>query len=196
MSVTDDNMKKVIMANCMSHDKDLINTADMDDEKTYAACAMQYKKMKADIDEEDENGLTEKQKKLPKALRDAILKKQSQGSHHTDKEKKKKKKKKMSYSSLWENIRKKKKRMGKNYRPAKPGDKGRPTQEALRRAQGNPDPMKHYFKTKKEALDDAKKLGLEGFHTHKTEDGETLYMAGPDHKTFMKKHKEIMKKKK
>ena len=27
---------------------------------------------------------------------------------------------------LWENIRKKRERMGKNYKPAKPGDKGRP----------------------------------------------------------------------
>ena len=45
--------------------------------------------------------------------------------------------------------------MGKNYRPAKPGDKGRPTQEALKRAQGAPDVMKHYFKTKEEALKDA-----------------------------------------
>lgn len=27
---------------------------------------------------------------------------------------------------LWDNIRKKKERMGKHYRPAKPGDKGRP----------------------------------------------------------------------
>jgi len=193
MSVIDENMEKVFMAHCMSHDKDLINTADMDDEKTYAACAMQYKKMKAEVEEEDENGLTEKQKKLPKALRDVILKRQSKSSYHTEKEKKKKKK--TSYSSLWENIRNKKKRMGKNYRPAKPGDKGRPTQKALKRAQGNPDPMKHYFKTKKEALDDAKKLGLEGFHTHKTEDGETLYMAGPDHETFMKKHKEVLKMK-
>jgi hypothetical protein len=30
---------------------------------------------------------------------------------------------------LWENIRKKRERMGKNYKPAKPGDKGRPDPE-------------------------------------------------------------------
>jgi hypothetical protein len=30
---------------------------------------------------------------------------------------------------LWENIRKKRERMGKNYKPAKPGDKGRPESE-------------------------------------------------------------------
>ena len=37
-------------------------------------------------------------------------------------------------ASLWENIRKKKQREGKNYRPAKPGDKDRPTPEALKKA--------------------------------------------------------------
>ena len=41
----------------------------------------------------------------------------------------------MAPASLWENIRKKKLREGKNYRPAKPGDKDRPTPEALKRAQ-------------------------------------------------------------
>ena len=42
----------------------------------------------------------------------------------------------VNVASLWENIRKKKEREGKNYRPAKPGDKDRPSQEALKRAQG------------------------------------------------------------
>ena len=36
---------------------------------------------------------------------------------------------------LWENIRDKKRRMGKNYKPAKPGDKDRPSKEALEKAQ-------------------------------------------------------------
>jgi hypothetical protein len=36
---------------------------------------------------------------------------------------------------LWYNIQQKKKRMGKNYRPAKPGSKDRPTPEALKKAQ-------------------------------------------------------------
>jgi len=36
---------------------------------------------------------------------------------------------------LWYNIQQKKKRMGKNYRPAKPGSPDRPSQEALKRAQ-------------------------------------------------------------
>ena len=37
---------------------------------------------------------------------------------------------------LWDNIREKKKRMGKNYKPAKPGDKDRPEPEAWKKAQG------------------------------------------------------------
>jgi len=38
---------------------------------------------------------------------------------------------------LWENIRRKKKREGKNYKPAKPGDKDRPSPEAWKKAQGS-----------------------------------------------------------
>ena len=37
-------------------------------------------------------------------------------------------------ASLWENIRKKKEKMGKNYKPAKPGDKDRPSKDAWKRA--------------------------------------------------------------
>jgi len=38
-------------------------------------------------------------------------------------------------NGLWYNIQQKKKRMGKNYRPAPKGSKDRPTQEALKKAQ-------------------------------------------------------------
>lgn len=38
---------------------------------------------------------------------------------------------------LWYNIQQKKKRMGKNYRPAPEGSKDRPTQEALKKAQAS-----------------------------------------------------------
>ncbi len=41
-------------------------------------------------------------------------------------------------ASLWENIRKKKLREGKNYKPAKPGDKDRPNKDAWDRAKGEP----------------------------------------------------------
>lgn len=36
---------------------------------------------------------------------------------------------------LWENIKRKKERLGKNYKPAKPGDKDRPSQKAWEKAQ-------------------------------------------------------------
>lgn len=38
---------------------------------------------------------------------------------------------------LWHNIQKKKDRLGKNYKPAKPGDKDYPKQDALKKAQAN-----------------------------------------------------------
>ena len=37
-------------------------------------------------------------------------------------------------AGLWENIQKKKKRMGKNYKAAKPGDKDRPNKKAWEKA--------------------------------------------------------------
>jgi hypothetical protein len=41
----------------------------------------------------------------------------------------------VSTSSLWENIRNKKKKLGKNYKPAKPGDKDRPDPKSWKKAQ-------------------------------------------------------------
>lgn len=40
-----------------------------------------------------------------------------------------------SKQGLWDNIRKKKKREGKNYKPAKPGDKDRPDSDSWKKAQ-------------------------------------------------------------
>ena len=60
-----------------------------------------------------------------------------------------------------------------------------------KKSYGSPDVSKHYFKTEEEAKKDAQKMGLKGIHTHKTEDGKTLYMAGPNHEAFMKRHEEI-----
>ena len=58
------------------------------------------------------------------------------------------------------------------------------------------DPMDHSFPTAKEAMKDAKKLGLQGVHMHKGKDGKPVYMPGKSHDEFMKCHKEIMKEKK
>ena len=40
-----------------------------------------------------------------------------------------------SQRGLWDNIREKKKKMGKNYKPAQPGSKDRPDQESWKKAQ-------------------------------------------------------------
>ena len=162
-------------------------------------------------------------------------------------------------ASLWENIRKKKEREGKNYRPAKPGDKDRPSQEALKRAQGafkykdpvsgelfyferrgnykkngrmlsfvskadlsepnpvceDPEPKKKdtsfvgkhqvtapptmtwqgatakelskdVFDNPGEAMERAKRLGLDDVHSHKSKDGKNVFMPGKDHSDYMK----------
>jgi len=88
--------------------------------------------------DESESALTEKQKKLPKAIQQSIKKKQ--GDKPKDSEDKKEGKEKTEEESdakkgLWENIRDKKKREGKNYKPAKPGDKDYPDPKALKKAQ-------------------------------------------------------------
>ena len=60
---------------------------------------------------------------------------------------------------LWENIRKKKEREGKNYKPAKKGDKDRPSKEAWDRAKSEP------TEKQKKALDKNKdgKISKEDF---------------------------------
>jgi len=62
-------------------------------------------------------------------------------------------------ASLWENIRKKKEREGKNYKPAKKGDKDRPSKEAWDRAKSEPS------EKQKKALDKNKdgKISKEDF---------------------------------
>jgi len=61
---------------------------------------------------------------------------------------------------LWHNIREKKKREGKNYRPAKPGDKDRPSPDAYKKAQ----------KKKKEAKAEHGQKEGEKFKPHKMYD--------------------------
>lgn len=125
---------KSFMTICATDDKSLVNTKDMDDKDTMSACAMQYDKMRPVMNEVSESGLTEKQKKLPPALQKAILKKiKEDGKPEENKEEEEKKSD--AKHGLWHNIKMKKERMGKNYRPAKPGDKDRPSKKALEKAQ-------------------------------------------------------------
>lgn len=60
---------------------------------------------------------------------------------------------------------------------------------------GSPDPIEHYFDSMEKAMEDAENMGLKGVHTHKSEDGKIMYMAGPNHEAFMNRHKEIIKEK-
>lgn len=58
------------------------------------------------------------------------------------------------------------------------------------------DPRAHMYKSKKQAEEKAKEMGLKGFHVHEMKDGDIMFMPGPNHKAFLKKHKEILKNKK
>jgi len=97
---------------------------------------------------------------------------------------------------LWENIRKKKEREGKKYKPAKPGDPDRPDPESYKKAQESvahkAGPMQDYVFDSKEAAEKmAEKIGLSGVHSHKSGDNKTLWMPGKNMKEFQtwyKKH--------
>ena len=88
---------------------------------------------------------------------------------------------------LWENIRKKKEREGKKYRPAKPGDPDRPDPDAWKKAQSKDKagPMQDYvFESKEAAEKMAEKIGLSGVHSHKSGDNKTLWMPGKNMEEF------------
>ena len=84
---------------------------------------------------DESEALTDKQKKLPKAIQESIKKKNGQKSDDDDDDDKEGEEESDAKKGLWENIRDKKKREGKNYRPAKPGDKDYPDPKALKKAQ-------------------------------------------------------------
>ena len=95
--------------------------------------------------DESVSELTEQQKKLPDAIKKAILKKKGGNSKEEKKSKDNKKEEESNKETkeksnakgkgLWHNIREKKKREGKNYKPAKPGDKDYPDPKSLKKAQ-------------------------------------------------------------
>ena len=98
-----------------------------------------------DFLDESISELSEKEKKLPDAIKKAILKKKGGESKDDKKSKDNKKEDKSDKKTeeksdakgkgLWHNIREKKKREGKNYKPAKPGDKDYPDPKSLKKAQ-------------------------------------------------------------
>ena len=94
--------------------------------------------------DESEGELTEQQKKLPPAVQKKILKNQNKDKKTSDKKtsdkktsdkKEEKNEESEAKRGLWDNIRDKKKRMGKKYKPAKPGDKDRPDPKSWKKAQ-------------------------------------------------------------
>ena len=88
----------------------------------------------------------------------------------------------VSADGLWDNIRKKKEREGKNYKPAKKGDKDRPDPKSFKKAQSGAG--EYAFDSKEKAQKKAKQIGLDGVHQHKTEDGKTVWMPGRNMKDF------------
>ena len=96
---------------------------------------------------------------------------------------------------LWENIRRKKLREGKNYKPAKTVKEGRPTQEQLKRAQSK-ELQRDVYDNPGEAMKRAKELGLDGIHDHpsKKDPEKKVYMPGKTHDAYEKKLREEMSK--
>lgn len=109
--------------------------------------------------DESEAELSEKQKKLPPEMQKKILKKQGKDPKKSEKDSPKEESE-AERKGLWHNIREKKKREGKNYKPAKPGDKDRPDPEAYKKAQ----------KKKKEAKAEHGQKEGEKFKPHKMYD--------------------------
>jgi len=66
-------IKDTFMSSCAMNDEMFVDTAGMSNDDTNAMCAMQYMKMRAEMLETGNGGLTEKQKNLPPALKKAIL---------------------------------------------------------------------------------------------------------------------------
>ena len=103
--------------------------------------------------EEVEAELTKEQKTLPPFLQKKILEKKGKpakdkkdSKKDSKKESDKKEKESDAKKGLWENIRDKKRREGKNYRPAKPGDKDYPDPKAVKKAQSKKDETSKDFK--------------------------------------------------
>lgn len=94
---------------------------------------------------------------------------------------------KMSYNAFLRRLIKFLEKKGRKFMSALPSA----TKKKIKTLNASKDPMDHVYEIKRDAIEKAKKMGLKGYHEHKMEDGLIMYMPGPDHKTFMKRHKEI-----
>ena len=95
---------------------------------------------------------------------------------------------KMSYNAFLRRLAKFLKKKGPKFISALP----KATKDKIKVLNASADPMDHMYETRQDAIKKAKEMGLEGYHKHKTEDGIIMYMPGPSHKAFMKKHEEII----
>lgn len=86
-----------------------------------------YTKMMSEYTQAEKKPITDRKKYVPPMAGD-----QDPNTHDTDQPEDSKAGDK---PGLWENIRKKKEREGKKYKPAKPGDPDRPDPEAFKKAQ-------------------------------------------------------------
>ena len=175
---------KSYMSHCVMNDADMVDTKEMNMDNTMKACGVQYNKDRPILMENTNGQLTEKQKKLPPALQEVILKKMKEegkaNHHYGDKE-----------ESKAAHHEKKKMKGGMHK-----DEKTKAGMHEKKKMEAADDPMAHSYPTAKEAMKDAKKLGLQGIHMHKGKDGKPVYMPGKSHDEFMKRHKEIMKEKK
>jgi hypothetical protein len=95
---------------------------------------------------------------------------------------------KMSYNAFLRRLVRFLKNKGPKFMSALP----RVTKEKIKVLNASKDPMDHMYESKRDAIKKAKEMGLKGYHEHKMEDGLVMYMPGPDHETFMKRHKEMI----
>ena len=65
---------KSYMSHCVMNDADMVDTKEMNMDNTMKACGVQYNKDRPILMENTNGQLTEKQKKLPPALQEVILK--------------------------------------------------------------------------------------------------------------------------
>ena len=160
---------KSYMSHCVMNDADMVDTKEMNMDNTMKACGVQYNKDRPILMENTNGQLTEKQKKLPPALQEVILKKMKEegkaNHHYGDKE-----------ESKAAHHEKKKMKGGMHK-----DEKTKAGMHEKKKMEAADDPMAHSYPTAKEAMKDAKKLGLQGIHMHKGKDGKPVYMPGKSH---------------
>jgi hypothetical protein len=201
---------KSYMSHCAMNDAEMIDTKDMNMDNTMKACAVQYAEDKPMLMENVNGELTEKQKKLPPALQEAILKKMKEQNkaHHYGKKKETKASIGKPYPELDERLKKSLKAMDMKDKDEKIKAMDMPEKDKKMKAMDMPekdekmkmraaeDPMDHGHPTAKKAMEEGKKLGLTGVHLHRGKDGKPVYMPGRNHEEFMKRHDQLLKEKK